>query len=115
MLAHHARFSLTSFTSFTSLTSSLLRPRFRRHQSIIPVIHHEVAVVLPRMLDQPICQIAHSVEPWSAAIHGLIHSLVAFALDHVGAVLHALLHIRHHVLLPVGFQIRTLRIIFIAR
>src|SRR5256886_9426001 len=53
---------------------------------------------------------SHSVEPWSASVHGLVHSLVTFGFDRVGAVLHALLHKRHHVRFAADFQVRRLRI-----
>ena len=35
----------------------LLRPRLRRHQPITPVIHHQLPVVLARVLDQSVGQV----------------------------------------------------------
>src|SRR6266480_579457 len=85
-------------------TQLLLWPRLRRHHPVDPVIHHQISVVLPGMLNQPVSQIAHSVEPWSASVHGLVHSLVTSGLDQVGAVLHALLHTRNPVHFADDFQ-----------
>src|SRR5260221_722205 len=56
--------------------------------------------MLPGMLDQPVSQVAHTVEPWSASVHGLIHPLVALGLDDVRAVLHTLFHVGHQVRHP---------------
>src|SRR2546427_5818603 len=44
-------------------TQLLLWPRLRRHHPVDPVIYHQISVVLPGMLNQPVSQIAHSVEP----------------------------------------------------
>src|SRR5579859_3930419 len=104
---------VTSDYSHESLL--LLRPRLRRHHPVCPVIHHQVAVVLSGVLNQSVRQVTHSVEPWAAGVHGFVHSLVAFGLDHLGAVLHALLHIRDQVGLTIDFQVRGFGIIRIAR
>src|SRR6266571_5096528 len=93
MLAHRARhlisflFSLTSFTSFTSLTSLFLRPRLRRHHPISSVIHHQLPVVFPGVLDQSVSQVVKPVQMRPAVIDAFSQPFVALCLDHARAVL----------------------------
>src|SRR5260370_25548879 len=102
MLAHRARhlisvrFSFTSVTSFTTLTSSLLRPRLRRHHPISSLIHHQLPVVFPAVLDQSVSQVVKPVQMRPAVIYPFTQPFFALCLSHAPAYLHALLPQRHH-------------------
>src|SRR6266700_2245525 len=100
---------------FFLLLPLLLRPRFRRHHPVCPVIHHQVAVVFSRVFDQPISKVIQPVQMWPTVIDCFIQSLVALCFDHVCAVAHTPLHERHQIRVTVNLQVRWLVIVRIPR
>ena len=91
----------------------LLRPRLRRHQSRHAVIHHELPIMLARVLDQPVREVVHRRHLSVPGVHDFHHPFVALRLDRHAPVLDALLHERHD--LRLRLQLIALWIIRIPR